>query len=153
MFRTGYDITTAITDLINAFAALIPICSLIKSGLEKRRNRLWTAAYSLFAANCLTGFIVHCFALPDTVNLIIWSLLYIVMGLMLAAYVSAVRYDTKKDHGFDLFLRTSMTVSFIVCIIIAVINVIDYRYSFPLFSLYGSLNVAYILIQLFRKVK
>ena len=153
MFRTGFDMTTAVTDLINAAAALIPICWLIKQGLAERRNRLWAAAYSLFALNSAVGFILHGFYLSDSLNIILWSILYVVLGLMLAMYVSSVRYDVFGEQGFDKFLRVSIIVSAVVCVIIAAINVIDYHYSFPLFSAYCILNIGIILSQLFRRIK
>ena len=153
MLTTGYEFTTAATDLINAIVAFIPICWLIKHSLAVRRHKLWAISYALFSLNSFIGFIVHGFHLPENINLIIWSALYIVLGVMLAMYVSSVRYDIHKEEGFDRFIRNELLISVVVAAVIAVINVIDYHYSFPLFSLYGILNVGMVVVQLFKIIK
>lgn len=152
-FTSGPELTTALTNLINSLAAFSCTLWFIRRGLDIKRYRMWFSAYLFLFLNSLIGFVLHGFHLPDKENIILWSILYLLLGLMLGMYVLAVRYDVSGESGFARFGYIHQSVSLAVSLIVAAVNIYDYHYSFPLFSLYAVSNVVYIFYLVIRKSK
>lgn len=144
------EISIAYTNLLNSIVSLCFMCCFIRKGLRYRRNRLWFMAYLFLMLNCFIGFILHGFKLPDFENIALWSVLYLLLGIMLSRYVIALRHDVLNEQESP---KSLLIGSLAASLIIAIINIIDYRFSFPLFSLYAIINVFSILVLIIRKIK
>lgn len=144
------EVSIAYTNLMNSVVSLCFMTCFIRKGLQIRRNKLWFLAYLFLMLNCFIGFILHGFKLPDFENIALWSVLYLLLGVMLSRYVIALRHDVLNEQESPKgLLIGSLVVSFVI----AIINIIDYHYSYPLFSLYAIINVVSILVLLSRKIK
>ena len=93
---SGYEMTTAATNLFNAFITVIMMIGVLKMKGPKIRKQVWLAAFALFLLVSLIGTYVHGIELSESGRNSTWNILYIVMALMVAALASAVLYEI---HG------------------------------------------------------
>ena len=153
MFTTGTDITTAITDLINAAAAAYLMGRLIKKGNRTKRVFLWVAAFALFILVCVTGFFIHGLtvtAAPD-INQLLRKILMVEMAYMLAFYTSAIWYDVLGERNIRKALivwLTSATAFSVIAIII--MSLIAYTYGFTVFVIYCVATLIVLIITLIK---
>lgn len=93
---SGYEMTTAATNLFNAFITVIMMIGVLKMKGPKIRKQVWLAAFALFLLVSLIGTYVHGVELSEAGRNSTWNILYIVMALMVASLACAVLYEI---HG------------------------------------------------------
>ena len=93
---TGYEITTAATNLFNAVITVILMISIFRMKGPSARKYVWGASYGLFLLVCLIGTYVHGVQLSPTGKAQTWNILYIVMAFMVASMAVSVLYEI---HG------------------------------------------------------
>lgn len=89
--------TTAITDLLISVLAVASVTYLKKHGPGGLRGHLWQTVFLLLALAGLLGAIVHGFVLAETVYYTLWQSTYLVLALLIAAFLLATTRDLLGD--------------------------------------------------------
>ena len=152
MITSGTEWTTAVTDLINGLITLIPVLWCLRKTPYTKRYQLWTIAFAMLAVISIAGFFIHGFEMSESLIDVLWCGMYIILSLMISAYVTAVKYDIDGEKGYSHFHRISIIlaviVSLIMCITICILS-ID---IFLIFSIYCLGNMIYCIISLLGQV-
>jgi hypothetical protein len=86
--------TTAVTDAVLAIVALAALLFLRQIGQQiPWKTNLWTWAFGLLAIASFLGAIAHGFKLSKTTQTMLWHLLYLSLGLLVAFFMVAAIYD------------------------------------------------------------
>lgn len=153
MFTSGTEITTAVTDLMNGFIALIPLFWLLSRKPRHTRHKAWAVSYLFFILTSVMGFVMHGFIMPKAVNLCLWCMMYPIMSVMLVTYLSAVTYELDGRQRSRSSIAVSLITAFLVSAAAAVFRFTMPKYSYLVFSVYCTVNMVYIVVRLLRKIR
>lgn len=87
--------TTAFTDAILALVSITVCIYIIRIGRGEWKARLWGWLFLLLTIAAFLGAIVHGIKLSESLDHILWSLINLSLGLMIAVFVIAVITDLK----------------------------------------------------------
>ena len=95
LFTAGTDITTAVTDLINAVVLTFLTYRLIRRGVKQKRDKLWITAFVLFILVSVTGFFIHGLTATDDpcINEILQRVMIVELAFMLTFFMVAMFCD------------------------------------------------------------
>ncbi len=153
MFTTGTEWTTAITDLINAFAILVPVIWLIRQKPLTKRNKLWATAFAMLMVTSLVGFLLHGIVMSNLVNGILWCGFYLFLTFMVCTYVIAIKHDIYPDKDFSHSIKVNLIVAVLVSILLGIARFTIRKYAFVFFSVYAMANLINCVILLRRQVR
>ena len=153
MRTTGAEWTKAVTDLINGLVTLWPVIWFLCRKPFTKRYKLWAAAFALLALVSIAGFFMHGFVMSDFLTDALWCGLYVLLSLMLCAYVCAVKVDLDGERGFGRFSRFCLTEALAVSALICAAIIIFSENIFPLFSLYCLSGMAWCIVRLFGQLR
>ena len=154
MFTSGTDITTAVTDLINAALALFLMCRLIRKGTGTARGRLWVVTFILFIMVSCTGFVIHGLtaASGHEINQLWRKVLMVEMAFMLAFYTLSILCDI---YGAAV-LRRAMPVILTLAAVFSVAAVLlmgRTTYGFTIFVVYCLATLLFLIVLLIRNLR
>lgn len=151
MFTAGTDITTAVTDLVNAVVATFLMVQLAKTSGRRKRDLLWVAAFASFVLVSVTGFCIHGLtACADyEINQVLRRILMVEMAYMLAFFLVAVLCDTYGEAIVDKALPVCLLATTAFAIV-AVILMMLTSYGFKIFVVYCIAILVGIIIVLAR---
>jgi len=87
------ELTTAGTDLLLAFAALVAIGMLQAKSPLTTRSFYWLGIFVCLLVAAFLGAVAHGVALPHQVKEYLWLAIYLALALLVALFVVAVVYD------------------------------------------------------------
>ena len=87
--------TTAFTDAILALVSISVCIYIYRIGRGEWKARLWECLFFLLTVAAFLGAIVHGIKLSERLESILWSLINLSLGLMIAVFVIAVINDLK----------------------------------------------------------
>jgi hypothetical protein len=105
--------TTAATDLVITIMAIAAAIYLKQNGPGGLRGRLWRSVLILLGAGALLGAIGHAFVLGERVYLAIWGVVYLLLALLVAAFVAA----TIRDLAGDGVARRAVPVLAVIALV------------------------------------
>ena len=154
MFTSGTDITTAVTDLINAALAFFLMCRLIRKGTGTKRDRVWITTFILFIMVSCTGFVIHGLTAASgyEINQLWRRLLMVEMAFMLAFYTISILCDI---YG-EIVLRKAASVVLPLAAVFSVAAILlmgRTSYGFTIFVVYCLTTLLYLIVLLFRHRK
>lgn len=122
MFTTGTDITTAVTDLINAAVSMLLMWRLIGRGVNENRDLLWIMTLFLFILASITGFFIHGFtiAADPEISQILQRILVVELAFTLAFFMVSVFCDVYGEG----ILRKAMPVCLAISTAFSIIALI-----------------------------
>lgn len=86
--------TTAATDVILALAALLGALYLWRfRSVDSWKATLWSAVMAGLALGAGLGAVVHGFVLADATAALLWDLIYLTLGIVVALFAVAALYD------------------------------------------------------------
>ena len=97
------ELTTGATDGLLAMVCILA-CARLKADAmdDRRRAALWRAVLALMALAAALGSVVHGLALAEVVQLSLWNVIYLALGLVVALFLVGAVYDWR---GCDAALR------------------------------------------------
>ena len=98
--------TTAATDLIIALMAFVATVYLRRNGPSGLRGSLWRSVLILLAVGALLGAAGHGIVLRERAYLALWSVVYLPLSLLVAAFLAA----TIRDLAGDAAARRALPV-------------------------------------------
>ncbi len=88
------ELTTSITDAVLAVECLVLVIYLGRGKvLDGWRVELWRWVFRLMAFSSLAGALVHGLVLPGTLQMALWRVLYLTLGMLVALFLIAAVYD------------------------------------------------------------
>lgn len=147
LFTTGYEITTAATNLFNAVITAILTWKMIHFVKPDLRKVLWGITFLLFFLVCVFGAAVHGFVMTLEENIILWRYLYAVMSVMVASFTCAVVYEA--DGPSDI-KRTVIIAAVLagVFLVLRVILEVRYHIGFLAFTCYSAGSFLFCAVKL-----
>jgi hypothetical protein len=86
--------TTAATDVLLAILAIGAVIFLSEAGAsDVRKSLLWVSIYAMVGFAAALGAIVHGLVLPQKPTKILWAMLYLALGQIVALFGAAAIYD------------------------------------------------------------
>ena len=101
---TGYEFTTAATNVFNAAVTAFLAWKLIPSIKPKQRRLCWGIVFCLFFAVCIFGAAIHGIAMEQALKSYLWHYLFTLLAFMLASFVTALALN-------PLQLRTTSIIN------------------------------------------
>ena len=151
---TGYEITTAATNAVNALITAVLIVRVLHLNGPKIRRQVWSVSFILFFVVCILGTIVHGIVLPESTRSLLWDILYIAMAFMIASFAVSVRYEI---HGPSAVRKTALVCVFLSIVFLAVRMVLKKTAvpGFLTFTVYSGGILLYLIIKILsaRKAK
>jgi len=144
---TGYEITTAATNLFNAVIMVILMGGLFRMKGPSARKAVWGVSFGLFLLVCLIGTYVHGVQLSPAGKAETWSILYIVMAFMVASMAVSVLYEI---HGPSV-LKKAVPAFAAFAVVFAVLRLVISPYisnGFILFLIYCAGIQVFLIIKL-----
>ena len=88
------ELTTSITDALLAVECLL-LAAYLRRGkvMDSWRVELWRWVFRLMAASSIVGAAVHAFVMPGALQTVLWRLLYLILGILVAIFLIAAVYD------------------------------------------------------------
>ena len=153
MFTAGTDITTAVTDLINAAVSIFLMCRLIGRGANQKRDVLWVISFALFILVSITGFFIHGLAAaadPD-INQILRRILVVELAFMMTFFMVSVLCDVYGEAILRRALPVCLTIGTVFSVVALIIMFLTtYRNGFTVFVVYC---VACLLVMIVILIK
>lgn len=151
---TGYEITTAATNAVNAVITALMMLRLFHMNGPKIRRQVWGISFILFFAVCILGTIVHGIVLSEGTRTLLWDILYVILAFMIASFAVAVRYEI---HGFSDVRKTALVCVLLSIVFLAVRTVLKNTAvpGFLPFTVYSGGMLLYLIIKILsaRKAK
>ncbi len=149
MITTGYELTTAVTNLLNAFITAVLMIRIHQTVTPPLRRLLWNLTFFLFLTVSLAGAAVHGIVMNQETYKLLWNVLYSVMGIMLAVFVTALMYE---GYGPAYVKKTALTAGLLVAVFIPVQLYLEttYRIGFIGFIVYCLINIFLITLMLLK---
>ena len=123
LFTAGTDITTAVTDLINAAVSIFLMCRLIGRGANQKRDVLWVISFALFILVSITGFFIHGLAAaadPD-INQILRRILVVELAFMMTFFMVSVLCDVYGEAILRRALPVCLTIGTVFSVVALII--------------------------------
>ena len=142
---TGYEITTAATNAVNALITAVLMFRVFRMSGPKLRRQVWGVPFILFFAVCILGTIVHGIVLPEEIRSLLWDILYIFLAFMIASFVVSARYEIR---GSSSVRKTALVCGFLSILFLAVRMVLKHT-AVPVFlpfTLYSGSLLLYLII-------
>jgi hypothetical protein len=90
------ELTTSITDAILAVECLLIVVFLRRGEIfDSWRVALWGWVFRLMAFSSLLGALLHAFAMPGLLQIALWRMLYLTLGILVALFMIAAVYDLR----------------------------------------------------------
>ena len=153
MFTGGVEITTAVTDLINAIVALVPVCWLMRRKPHEKGDLLWAATLLLFDLVSFYGFFLHGFTAIAAMSRMLWLSLYPISCFMVATYASTIKYEVDGEKGFRRFAGISFACAVIVSFVLDIIHLHGLKYAYTFYAAYCAVNLIYIVVKVAPKAR
>lgn len=145
---TGYEITTAATNLFNAVITVILMIDIFRMKGPAVRKYVWGASFGLFLLVCLLGTYAHGVQLSDAARSRTWDILYIVMAFMAASLAVSVLYEI---HG-PACLKKAVPAFAASAVVFVILRQMFSSYvpnDFVLFLIYCGGILIFLIIKLF----
>lgn len=145
---TGYEITTAATNLFNAVITVILMIDVFRMKGPAARKYVWGASFGLFLLVCLLGTYAHGVQLLDAARSRTWDILYIVMAFMAASLAVSVLYEI---HG-PACLKKAVPAFAASAVVFVILRKMFSSYvpnDFVLFLIYCGGILIFLIIKLF----
>ncbi len=146
---TGAEFMTAATNLFNAVVTAAVIIRVRKLKQPRMRVRVWSAALGFFFVVCLFGACIHGIVMDTALKVVLWDFLAAILAFMIAAYVTAVLYETEGEAEIEKKAR--------VCTVIAAVYTVSeivvarlIQIGFMGFIVYSSTAILFSLYKLFQ---
>ena len=149
MMTTNAELTTALTNLVNAILTLIPICWTIRLKGQDVRRQVWLVAYLSFFFVCVFGFAIHGFVMSRETNILLWRGMDFCLCYMIGFYVVAISYET----GGESRIRKTAGIYAVLAFVFALLTIYcdeNTSLGFTAFILYCAGNLIYVIWKLFR---
>lgn len=107
--------TTAFTDVILAFLALITAVYISRKGIANKpyRTRIWTGAFLFLSLSAGVGAIAHGFEMSDKLNVNVWHVINFGLGMIVALFLVATVSDLTHEKLSRRFLPGMLVIAFI----------------------------------------
>ena len=139
---TGYEFTTAATNVFNAAVTALLAWKLIPSIKPKQRRLCWGIVFCLFFAVCIFGAAIHGIAMEQALKSYLWHYLFTLLAFMLASFVTALVYETDGLSG----AKRTAAVTHVMAFLFSVLRfVFPTRIKFAQFSIYAILLLLYAI--------
>ena len=147
MFTTGYEITTAATNVFNAIVTAILAWKVFRDIRPDYRKQLWLTVFFLFFLICIFGAVIHGFVMTSEMKSTLWNYLFGLLSFMVASFVIAIIYET---DGPTNLLRKSIVVLILAISYLAIQLLIPTvrRMGFTAFSICATLFFVYAIIKI-----
>ena len=145
---TGYEITTAATNLFNAAITVVLMISIFRMKGPAARKYVWGASFGLFLIVCLLGTYAHGVQLPETVKSQTWDILYVALAFMAASLAVAVLYEIHGPECLKLTVPV-FALSAIAFVILRQVFSSLVPNGFVLFLIYCGGILIFLIIKLF----
>jgi hypothetical protein len=92
--------TTAITDLILCITSLVMAIAIKRAGHKEDlgKSNYWTIIYLLLGFASGTGAVAHGFEMSDTMHRIVWTPLYLSLGIIISFFLGLVILEVWGPH-------------------------------------------------------
>ena len=139
LFTAGTDITTAVTDLINAVVLTFLTYRLIRRGVKQKRDKLWITAFVLFILVSVTGFFIHGLTATDDpcINEILQRVMIVELAFMLTFFMVAMFCDVYGERVLQKALPVCLALGAVFSTVaISVMHFTSYKFGFRVFIVY-----------------
>ena len=132
-FTTGYELSTALTNLLIFIVSFYGI-------FQIKKDKLWKMFFILMSIDSFLGFIVHGFVMTITTNVILWIILSILFTITVNTFLV-------------IFLKAKMRYIFIFSIILTVALLLemyfglDFIFTFIMYVLFSMIISVYKLFK------
>ena len=90
---SGTELSSGLTNLINALLSIYFLFRLIQMDKEKKRKLLWVITFVVFIISSLVGAFIHGIQLKQETKKILWAFLNINLYLTIATYSICIWYE------------------------------------------------------------
>jgi hypothetical protein len=135
--------TTAFTDILLAFVAIIGTIGICRSGfhIDRKKTTIWVIAFIMLALAAGLGAFAHGVIMSDAANQLIWQPLNLFLGLSVAFFVVGVIYDLQ---GFKV-QKSLILLLIVICIAFYLITLL-FPGLFYVFIIYEGIAMLFALI-------
>ena len=91
---SGTELSSGLTNLINALLSIYFLFRLIQMDKEKKGKLLWAITFVVFIISSLVGAFIHGIQLKQETKKILWAFLNINLCLTIATYSICIWYET-----------------------------------------------------------
>lgn len=151
MFTTGSEITTAVTDIINAVVATFLTYKIFKRGMDEKRNVLWGIAFTLFVLVSITGFCIHGLTIfsPHDINQLLRMVLNVETAYMLTFYLVSVLLDVYGEARLRGGMTVLLVIATLFCVVTIALSLVGLN-GFVVFLIYCVPVLLFLLVALIR---
>ena len=147
MFTSGYEITTAATNVFNAIVTAIFGWKLYRDIKPNERKALWGIVFILFFIVCVLGSVVHGVQITPEVKDLLWNILFFILVLMMASFVTAIVYETDGLSKAKQTAVPALLLGAVYLILRLTIPAVK-QMRFTAFSIYAVVLLVYAIIKL-----